>query len=93
MIQANEIINLLMGLAAIPALFLLSRYGRLPRLPLLYAGYTALMGAYVFTIVEGFVWGDLFNALEHLSLALAGLLFCAAFHQLPEALGREEGGP
>ena len=82
MIQENEVINLLMGLAAIPALWALSHYGRLPRLPLLYVGFGAMMGVYVFTILEGFVWGDVFNALEHACLAAAGFFFFLGFRRL-----------
>ncbi|MBI5017645.1 MAG: hypothetical protein HZB55_19420 [Deltaproteobacteria bacterium] len=94
MVQENELINLLMGLAALPALLLLARHGRTPRLPFFYAGFGAVLAAYVFTIIEGLLWFDVFNLLEHLSLAASGLLFCAALSRLPRDLdGREEDGP
>jgi hypothetical protein len=36
-----------------------------------------ILGAYVFTAIEGVLWPDLFNVLEHLCYALAGLSFAA----------------
>lgn len=93
MIQENEVINLLMGVAAIPALYFLSRYGRLPRLPWLYAAFGALMGAYVFTVAEGFLWTEALNLSEHLCLALAGTLLCVAFHSLCRGTEEDQGPP
>jgi len=92
MVQENEVINLLMGLGALPALFLLVRHGQAPRLPLLYGAFLAIFAAQVFTIVEGFLWRELFNGLEHLSLALSGVLFCIALARLPRDLEREGKG-
>jgi len=92
MYQEGEIVNLVMGVAALPALLLLLRRGWLPRLPLLFAGLFAVLAAYVFTVAEGFVWNVGFNLLEHLALALAGVFFGLGTRRLPGDLARSGRG-
>jgi hypothetical protein len=72
-IQESEAITLILGLIAAPIAWRLHRSGALSGEALTGLGF--LLGAYVFTVVEGFVLPDLFNALEHLSLAGSGLAF------------------
>jgi len=79
MFQESEIVNLLVGFGSIPVLLVLARRVRLPRAPLLYAAFSCILAGYVFTVVEGILWGDFLNLLEHLSYAAAGVLFFAYF--------------
>lgn len=75
MIQESEIVTLILGLIAAPGAYRLHRAGALPRAA--FAGVALLVCAYVFTVLEGFVFHDLFNALEHVALAGAGVGFAA----------------
>ncbi|HET8539637.1 MAG TPA: hypothetical protein VFL83_07170 [Anaeromyxobacter sp.] len=75
-IQESEGITLILGLIAAPIALRLFRAGALPGAAL--AGLGFLLGAYVFTIVEGFVLRPLFDALEHVSLAASGVAFAIA---------------
>jgi hypothetical protein len=78
MIQESEIINLILGIIAVLIILLIFRKLNLPSLRFFYAGFAFLLCAYVFTVVEGFIWCDFFNVLEHLSLALSGITFALA---------------
>jgi hypothetical protein len=76
MIQESEAITLLLGVIAAPIALRLLRAHALPRAA--FVGLAFLVGAYVFTIAEGFFLADLLNAAEHLSLAASGVAFAAA---------------
>lgn len=80
MIQESEAITLILGLIAAPIAYRLFRAGALAGGALVGVGF--LLGAYVFTIAEGFVLPDLLNALEHLCLAAAGVSFAAGVARL-----------
>jgi hypothetical protein len=75
MIQDNELVNLLSGLAAILVLVFIARKVERGKLYLFYAAFGAMLCAYTTTILEGYFWGAFFNLIEHLSLAVAGILF------------------
>jgi hypothetical protein len=64
-------------LAAAGASIVLSAFGprRAGRLWLFYLGFFAMCGAYAFTVLEGYIFPDLFNFLEHLAHAAAACLF------------------
>lgn len=78
-LDANEVVNLVFALVCGGILFALNRKEPLPRLPWFYAGLFALLGNYVFTIVEGLYGPDFFNLLQHLCLAIAGIFFALGF--------------
>ena len=82
MIQDNELVNLLSGLAAILVLVFIARKVEWGKLIFFYAAFGAMLCAYTTTILEGFFWGSFFNLIEHLSLALAGILFAIACWRL-----------
>ncbi len=74
MIQQNELITFLVGLGV--ALYLISNRRRMSRLPCptcLYVAYLALFTGWSLTIVEGFLYADLFNLLEHLAYAVSSV--------------------
>lgn len=75
MIQDNELVNLLSGLAAVLVLIFIARKVERGRLYFFYAAFGAMLCAYTTTILEGYFWQDIFNLVEHLSLAVAGILF------------------
>lgn len=77
MFQESEIVNLLVGFGSVPVLVVLARRVRLPRPGIVYTAFSFLLLAYVFTVVEGVVWRQGFNFLEHLSYAVAAILFSA----------------
>ena len=83
MVQESEGITLILGLIAAPIALRLHRAGALPGAA--FTGLGFLLGAYVFTIVEGFVLPDLFNALEHLCLAASGIAFAVSTVRLARA--------
>jgi high-affinity Fe2+/Pb2+ permease len=75
MIQDNELVNLLSGLAAILVLVFIAKKVEWGKLSFFYAAFGAMLCAYTSTILEGFFWGRFFNLVEHFSLAVAGILF------------------
>ncbi len=80
MAQENEIVTLLLGLGIL--IFILANRAELHRLPsarTLLAGYYVLVGAWVLTILEGFVWPTLLNLLEHAAYAVSAVLLATWF--------------
>ncbi|NLE38163.1 MAG: hypothetical protein GX621_09090 [Pirellulaceae bacterium] len=81
MIQENEIVMLVLTMG-VGAFLLADRVlmRRIPSFRLLAAGFGFLVGAFVFTVVEGFFLYNIFNIfnlLEHASYAVGAL--CVAF--------------
>jgi hypothetical protein len=86
MIQQSELIVLVVAIALSP--FILWTYHGidLEAKRWLTAGLVAVICADTVTIVEGFVWPDFFNAVEHASFAAAGICFAVlAFGLLRES--------
>ena len=75
MIQDNELVNLLSGIAAVLVLIFIAGRVERNRIFFFYAAFSAMLCAYITTILEGFFWHDIFNLIEHISLAIAGILF------------------
>jgi len=75
MIQDNELVNLLSGLAAIMVLVFIAGKVERGKLYFFYAAFGAMLCAYTTTILEGYFWPIFFNWVEHFSLAAAGILF------------------
>lgn len=75
MFHEDEVIMLAVGLAV--GVYVLAQWRRLRRIPawpLLAAAYGALLAAWVSTVLEGLLWGALFNGLEHLAHAASTVL-------------------
>ena len=77
MVQANEMINLLLTLAGTALFIVFSRGYARPPFRLLYLGFVCVLLASLFTVLEGLFWFSMFNILEHGSLMLAGFFFLA----------------
>lgn len=75
MVQANEMINLLLTLAGTILFIVFSRGYARPPFRLLYLGFMLVLLASLFTVLEGLFWFSVFNILEHASLMLAGFFF------------------
>lgn len=82
MYQASELVDLLMVAFLTPIMAASVRAIHLAGKRWFIAGYLALVAGYVFTFVEGFVWPDAFNLLEHACYAASGILFVVAVHEL-----------
>ena len=77
MVQVNELINLLLTLSGTLLFFAFSRGYQLPPFRWFYTGFFMVLLSDLFTVLEGLLWFDLFNILEHGSMLLAGLFFLA----------------
>jgi len=89
MIQDNELVNLLSGLAAILVLVFIARKVERGKLRFFYAAFGAMLCAYTTTVLEGYFWGTFFDLVEHFSLALAGVLFAIGCWYLGQATNGE----
>ncbi len=87
MVQASEIVVLILSLSAVGVFWFIFRRERRPRLHAVYLGALFMIGGYVFTVAEGFAWPGIFNAAEHACYALAGVAFAVGCKRLtqPEA--------
>ncbi|MBN1105054.1 MAG: hypothetical protein JXL84_16690 [Deltaproteobacteria bacterium] len=75
MIQGNEIIMLLIGIAVVPFLQLNRSYvDRIPSGRLLTTAYHLILTGWLLTVLEGFFWEALLNLLEHICYAAGSLL-------------------
>ena len=78
MYQESEIVDLLMVLFLTPIMVVSVRAITMPGKRWFVAAYIAITIGYVFTVVEGYVLPDLFNLLEHITHAIAGLCYMVA---------------
>ena len=93
-IQANELVSLIFGIVCAGIILSIVFRERLPRLGLFFLGFVFLLAANFFTVVEGFLWDTLLNALEHLSYLLAGISFAAGawkIHRHPDCSEESHG--
>ena len=90
MIQDNELVNLLSGIAAILVLIFIARRVEGKRLYFFYAAFFAMLCAYITTILEGFFWHNIFNLIEHISLAIAGILFAIGCWYLGQSVDEDK---
>ena len=68
---------------ALVIVMLTIRKHEIPGFVLFYAGFCCILAASVFTLIEGVLWNELFNTLEHFSYGLAGVAFAAGCILLP----------
>jgi len=89
--EPSEIVNLVLLLTLAPMVLVAVRRS-LPSMPAsVLVAVGAMVSAYVFTILEGFMFTDLFNLIEHASLAVAGIAFFVAIVSVRRMLAREAG--
>lgn len=84
--QESEIVSLLMAIGLTPVLFASARRLRFAGESALKVGLSFMLASYVFTVAEGYYLPDIFNLLEHATLAGAAVAICVGIVQL----GRHE---
>jgi len=75
MIQANEIITLLLGVGVF--IFIFGNRQQLTgssELKILIFGFYLILAGWIFTVLEGFFWRDFLNFIEHLCYATSSVL-------------------
>ncbi|BEH09347.1 MULTISPECIES: hypothetical protein [Geobacter] len=91
MYQESEIFNLVLGVIS---LIFFTGFGtrrlNIPRSLLI--AYGCLLLSYLFTVVEGFIAPDAFNLLEHLAVAVAGVVFAYACLHISRVRNSEGNG-
>jgi hypothetical protein len=94
LIKPNEVVDLVIAVLAVPILLRVVRV-RPHREALFFSlGYGFMLCALVATILEGLIWPDLLNDVEHLSYAASGIAFLVAVIRMPgEPVSREHGTP
>ena len=75
--QPSEVADLVLMLALGPVIVISLRRVVRTVPTSCYVALGAMLGAYVLTVAEGFVLPDLFNLLEHVCYAAAGVAFVA----------------
>lgn len=76
-IQESEIIKLIFGLGVLIYFFLnRKRLIELPYTKLFLTAYLVVLMGWVLTVVEGFVYADIINFLEHLCYTINSILLC-----------------
>lgn len=78
MFNPGEVINLVSGVIALFFLPILIRDIKSFDFRMFKTGYYMLLLAYLFTVIEGVLWNEVFNLLEHTCYALFGFFFCRA---------------
>jgi len=88
MIQENEVVMLMLGLGIL-VFFAMGRLRirEFPEWRVFLLGYAVLNLAWVCTVLEGFLWGDALNLLEHLCYAASSVLVAVWFWRV---LGRRK---
>lgn len=93
MFQESEIIALVVALVGVFLLIFVFARRDVPQLRHFYAAFFAIAAASFFTVVEGVMWENFFNLLEHLSYMLSGILFILGCRGARKDIGsREESG-
>ena len=77
MIHGDELIMLLLGLAVFAFIVMNKiRLRRIPGFKVFVSAFFCFLAAWIFTVLEGFFWEDMFNVLEHvLYVSGTALLF------------------
>ena len=77
MIHGDELIMLLLGLAVLAFIVMNKiRLRRIPGFKVFVSAFFCFLAAWIFTVLEGFFWEDMFNVLEHvLYVSGTALLF------------------
>lgn len=81
-IELGEIVNVAMDLLLLPLLVAVLFKGKVPHARTLLTASLFIVLSHVATILEGFIFPALFDAVEHLSMLFAGLLYWRAIVRL-----------
>lgn len=93
MFQQSEVVSLLLAAALTPVMYSGVRHVEFAGKRALMLALGALLGAYLFTVLETFVLPDAFNVAEHASLAVAGLAFAVSVVELALSERRGDDAP
>ncbi|MBN2138828.1 MAG: hypothetical protein JW720_13550 [Sedimentisphaerales bacterium] len=80
MIHENEVIMFVLGLGVL--IFILANYAYLKRIPsagILIAGFCVLVVGWAMTVLEGFLWENSLNFIEHTCYAVSSVLVAVWF--------------
>jgi len=77
MFQESELINLCVSLITFIIVVSAIRKNQIPDFAWFYAGFCCIFAASVFTVVEGVVYHELFDTLEHFSYSFGAFSFAA----------------
>jgi hypothetical protein len=88
--QESEVVDLVLALGLAPLIVASIRRVRLPGVRAFHWAYLCIMASYVFTLVETVLSPVVFNTLEHLAVALSGVLFAIGTWQLRRSTPAEE---
>ena len=75
MFQTSEVINVALIVLLAPLVLTTVRGVPVPQRRTFTVALLAMLSGYVFTVLEGLGAGELFNLVEHVSYALAGVMF------------------
>ena len=86
MVQENEIIMLALGCGIY--FFVVANKPRLEHIPawnIILLSFRFLLAAWFFTVIEGFFWNGLFNALEHVCYTCSSAMLMFWFYKITRA--------
>lgn len=75
MIQTSEVLNLVFDTIGIVLVFSLYRIGVIHRYTYIFTGFLCVWLSNIFTVMEGFVFPEALNILEHVSYFASGIFF------------------
>jgi len=81
-IELGELMNVAMDLLLLPLLIAVLFKGRVPHARTLLSASLCIVFSHIATILEGFFLPAFFDAVEHLSMLFAGLLYLRAVVRL-----------
>ena len=71
----NELMNLIADFISLPILAVVFFNKNLPKYRIFLVALLLIFLSHVFTIVEGYVWPEFFNFIEHIFITFSGALF------------------
>lgn len=92
MFAGHEILDLVMGLISALVIIFVFRSWKVRQPQYFYIAYVFVFFGHIFSIVEGVIWMDFFNLLEHLSDLFVGLFFYIGCKRHFMSLVRTEEG-
>ena len=91
MFQESELINLCVSLITLVIVVSAIRKQEIPGFAWFYGGFCCIFAAAVFTVIEGVLWSELFNTLEHLCYGLGGGGFAAGCLEIAVKQQKRQG--
>lgn len=77
MVQENEAITLILGVGVLLSFVIgRARIRKLPAWRTFLIGFVVLTAGWAFTVLEGFLWPEALNLVEHACYALSSILLC-----------------